>query len=90
MPTVIVIASATNDPSDQDVGVEGHYEIQLPDDIEEAHLANAALDSFHSQVPVKNLDDFTFVVEDLEGNTLEPDDDVPEYHYAHVGEVDKV
>jgi len=51
----------------EDGAVAGIYRIVVTDKVPANGLANAALDVFHSTVPVKSLDDFDFAVhtEDL-------------------------
>ena len=53
---------ARKDLEDEDIGALGIYEVRLDDRTPTQGRANAALDCFHTNVPVGMLDDFAFTV----------------------------
>lgn len=65
----------------------GLYSIFVNDTIPDDHLANAALDIFHSDVAISSLDDYDFIVTDINGDELEQSEDVESYEYVDEGEV---
>ncbi len=72
---------------DQDV--PGDYEIILPENT--PHIASSALDSFHEDIAIKNLDEFNIWVEDLDGNEIAEENDAPSsYESEQRGDVYKV
>ena len=78
------LAPGLDGPSDgEDAPVAGTYRIDLADDTAESERASAALDGFHSRVPVGVLDDFEFRVFDQAGNPLVPDDGIDGYALKH-------
>lgn len=79
------VVKRLTDPADQDVA--GRYRVALKPGIPDAHLASAALDVFHSDVPVDTLDDFSFEVTDLGGKALAQDDTAKQYQYVDCGEI---
>lgn len=84
----VIATLCTQVPSSvEDAGVAGEYILEIDDDINPKQLANAALDVFHSTVPVKMLDDFDFMVLDVNGNELELDDECEDYSLSDSGEV---
>ena len=60
---------------EDDRELAGKYSVTLADDIEPENAADVTLDYFHSNIPVKCLDDFEFKVMSEEGEelTIEPD-----------------
>lgn len=62
-----------------DAGVPGHYEVELTDRVAPEHFGTAAMDGFHSSVPVKNLDDFEFTVSAIDGGELARQQGAAEY-----------
>lgn len=62
-----------------DISVPGTYEVQLDENLSEEDSASAALDGFHSTVPVKNLDDFDFTVMTADGRVVEESPDSEGY-----------
>lgn len=79
---VYVHARATrpeDELDDEDSGVVGVYEVALHEAVPPEGRANAALDGFHSSVPVANLDDFEFIVREgpgAEASVIEEADDI--------------
>lgn len=72
-----------------DRDVPGEYEIDLPDGA--THVASCALDSFHEDIAIKNLDEFEIWVEDQDGNVIEEEDDGPDsYESEYRGDVYKI
>lgn len=66
--------------------VPGLYHVELDKELPKDKWASAALDMFHSRVPVKHLDDFSFVVFDPEtGIVLPQDPDHEDYSYSDRG-----
>lgn len=64
----------------EDDGVEGHYIITLKALTPGLLLANAALDAFHTRVPVSIPGDFEYKVYDLDnGKMLAPYDEIESY-----------
>lgn len=64
----------------EDDDVEGHYIITLKALTPSLLLANAALDAFHTRVPVSITDDFEYKVYDLDsGKVLAPYDEIESY-----------
>ena len=60
-----------------DFDLGGHYQVLVPGFLSDELQAATALDQFHSQVPIKHLDDFNIAVvksiecpDDYEANTL--------------------
>lgn len=53
-----------------DVGVEGRYKVAVPSCLEDGAAAAAALDAFHSTVPVKALEALDITVMDEAGRVL--------------------
>lgn len=69
-----------------DQGVPGVYVMMLPKGLPIATLASAALDVFHSNLPVDNLDDMEFFAFDPEtGLVLEEGDDHESYSLSNLG-----
>lgn len=69
-----------------DRSIPGLYHVELDDDLPKEKWASAALDIYHSLVPVKNLDDFAFVVfEPDTGIVLPQDPDHEDYSYSDRG-----
>lgn len=77
---------------DEDDSVPGAYLILVDTSLPAERYANAALDCFHEEVAVGNLDDFTFRVINENGEELFAADEVESYElgdYADfVGPVD--
>lgn len=57
-----------------DEDVAGNYTIEISDKITEDKFADAALDAFHLEIPIKVLDDFSIEVVDGD-RVLAPSDD---------------
>jgi hypothetical protein len=58
-----IIATANSlSLNEDDLSVSGEYLIEVPSNISDSVAASIALDVFHSNVPVRNLDDFEFEV----------------------------
>lgn len=69
-----------------DRSVPGLYHVELDKDLPKEKWASAALDMFHSRVPVKHLDDFAFVVFNPEtGIVLSQDPDHEDYSCSDCG-----
>lgn len=69
-----------------DRSVPGLYYVELDKDLPKEKWASAVLDMFHSRVPVKHLDDFTFVVFNPEtGIVLSPDPEHEDYSCSNCG-----
>lgn len=84
--TVHAIPLAGNlDP--EDLSVPGEYKIKIQAEVPHEMIADVALDVFHSNIPVDNLDDFEFVVKDAEGNEMETNPEHDSYSGAHLGEI---
>jgi hypothetical protein len=76
MKTVTVIAKQVSKKldSNEDRGVAGEYPVRLDDGVSDEELAGVALDVFHDNIAVANLDDFEFSVVDAKGKEIaEPD-----------------
>jgi hypothetical protein len=89
MPTLIVKAIAKCDYVDlsqEDSEVPAETQVILRDEVPEHLLANAALDVFHAQMPVDNLDDFEFQVW-LGEKQLHESDDADSYDFADAGDI---
>lgn len=82
---VVAISLAGHDLVDfEDSGVTGVYSVSVPYTLGETIWANVALDIFHTNVAVGNLDNFWFVVYDPEtGVVLEEAPGVQPYSHAH-------
>ena len=61
-----------------DLEIGSVYRVILDDEVTE-NIADTALDVFHSNVPIKQLDDFDFVVKDEMGNTLDENTEYDSY-----------
>lgn len=71
---------AENDIDGDDRNVAGTYEVSLKCGVLRKQIANAALDSFHSNVAVSVLDDFRFVVfSPITGEVFVQDDETEDY-----------
>lgn len=72
---------ATNElhPTDRDVPEQTTIEINAA--VPSHHLANAALDVFHDQIAIKNLEDFTLETHH-KGQPITPCEDDTNYHSA--------
>jgi len=73
MRKLFVIAEATiaeNLLKEIDLKVPGIYPFQISSNLSDAAAATKALDQFHSKIPVSVLDDFSFHVEDADGNAI--------------------
>lgn len=69
-----------------DRSIPGLYHVELDKDLPKEKWASAALDMFHSRVPVKHLDDFAFVAFDPEtGIVLPQDPDHEDYSCSDCG-----
>ncbi len=90
--TVYVIVSRSfEDVHADDVDAAGVYKALVLSTVPKDQLANAALDAFHSQVPIKVLDDFCISTYDKVGMELVQSDDVESYALtSEVRYVDKV
>jgi hypothetical protein len=86
MVDVIVKAEAVyeNLQSD-DTDIEGNYTIRLKDEVPRELWASAALDIFHSNIPVAELDCFEFSVETVDGEPLLEEEDVKPYSLSNQG-----
>lgn len=63
--TLFIRVEAFANPAElraDDRNIEGIYQVELSDDTPADGLANAALDGFHSRIPVRMLEDFRFTV----------------------------
>lgn len=65
----------------------GRYTLSINDDVPTEHLGNAALDVFHSNIAIKQLDDFQFVVSNHQNLPVESSDDVEDYVYSDDGDI---
>ncbi len=73
-----------HDIHEMDKHVSGVYHIALPLTLDNVS-AGAALDVFHSSVPVKSLEDFSFTVFDRSGQELTEPDDYESYSHSSSG-----
>ena len=65
MPVAIVKVDQSDfvvDLHPNDAEITGEYPVTLAGDVTPEQVADVALDVFHSEVPVKVLEDFTFTV----------------------------
>ena len=67
-------------------GIEGRYQVAMALSADPKTYADVALDVFHSNFPVSVLADYSFTVEDCDGNLLAPADTEP-YSLKHQGEL---
>lgn len=82
-----VYVRAEGDPSHKlDEDVAGDYLLDLDGSLDPKDHANAALDVFHSNIPVKVLDDFSFSVFAADGVQLD-DDGNGDYRFSKRGTV---
>ena len=91
MRTLNVIATQLVDETHAaDIDVAGEYAVTIIDDgkLTDGQAACAALDSFHTKIPVKVLDDFEFIVVDPEtGKVMDQDPDQEAYSLADMAAV---
>ncbi|MDA8190572.1 MAG: hypothetical protein M0Z68_03610 [Gammaproteobacteria bacterium] len=74
---------------EEDEGVAGAYECEVPDGPEGIQVGQA-LDTFHTHIGIGCLDDFDITVRDPETHAiLEQDDDYEDYSYED-GDVSKL
>lgn len=76
MNFVVLIVTLVNPGSSShtaDLNVSGEYKVFLAEGVLKAQAADAALDYFHENVPVKMPEAFEFSVQTEEGETLECD-----------------
>ena len=79
--SLAAVAICRPDELDQEDGhVQGVYLMEVQEALASAFRASAALDRFHTEVPVKVLENFEFFVFDSEsGIVIEPDENEYEY-----------
>ena len=73
---------------EEDQYVAGTYSVTFNKPVDPTQAADAALDGFHNEIPVKHLDDFTFKVRSLEGEDLAVDHD--HHSYSMTGVVSSI
>lgn len=82
-----VYVRAEGEPSHAlDADIAGDYLLELDGSLDPKDHANAALDVFHSNMPVKVLDDFSFSVFAADGTQLD-DDGNGDYRFSKRGTV---
>lgn len=67
-----------------DVDVEGEYQITLNESVEGTKIVDVALDVFHSNIPVKVIDDFSYTVF-FEDNVITPNPEHDAFSLSHLG-----
>ena len=91
MPKVTLrITQLSENPHPEDVEVSGDYLVTLNEGLDESVWANAALDVLHSNLPIKVLEDYSYVVFDYEGSIIESDDDIEGYSMSTCGCIEKL
>lgn len=84
MGLAVIRNCPVEDMDTEDAGLDGVYEIEVDSDLNRPDMASAALDGFHSSVAVSCLDDFVFLVFDLEtGEVVDEPDDREGYALEH-------
>lgn len=68
--TIHVTPKTKDNLHKDDLEIGSIYRVVLDDTVTE-NIADTALDIFHSNVPIKQLDDFDFLVKDEMGNILD-------------------
>ncbi|ELP6118999.1 TPA: hypothetical protein I7730_16215 [Vibrio vulnificus] len=63
------VAQSELHSNDQELANE--YRVEVNSDVKKELIANVALDVFHTNVPIKHLDDFNFIVRDADGIEIE-------------------
>jgi len=72
---MLVHVECVNGPdAEEDIGIEGIYEVYVDSEVTENKAASIALDVFHSSIAVEFLDDFDFYVTDEKGKYISEDD----------------
>ena len=79
MLTIDAVLIADECSCEEDLEVEGRYQVEVPADLPDTKAASVALDHFHAEIAVNCLDDFAFRVIDEEGKALEEDEDHESY-----------
>ena len=85
--TVLVTAIDSKLQTEEDklLNVEGGYRIELASSVPFAHLANAALDTFHSQISFERQENYSIIIVDKNGDDIEICSDVTSYSYNNHG-----
>ncbi len=69
----------------EDLHVPGVYSVAVPKGLSEKTMASVALDAFHSECPVSNLEDFAFAVFDpISCKVLDEDENHESYSKGHL------
>jgi len=70
---------------EEDRHVPGVYSVMVPKGLSDKTMASVALDAFHSECPVSDLDDFAFVVFDpISCKVLDEDENHESYSKDHL------
>ena len=80
------ITCAPEDLHPDDTAIKGRYLINIPSNFTPEQMASIALDTFHTQFGISQLDDFTFtVIDGSRGVEIGEEEDAEPYQWEYLG-----